>query len=165
MDLNASVREVVSLVRHTFVLGKVDIELELDEELPHMVGDPEKLNQVWINLLNNARDAMPEGGAIRIRTRRRDADGLLVVSVADSGKGISPEHLGKVFDPFFSTKGVGEGTGLGLSVSFGIVQNHGGTIEAESPAPPEFLPAGPGGPGTVFHVLLPLRAPASASPA
>jgi len=163
MDLNASVREVVSLVRHTFGLEKVGLELDLDEALPLITGDREKLNQVWMNLLNNARDAMPGGGTIRIRTWRREPGGWLAVSVADTGTGISPEHLGKVFDPFFSTKGVGLGTGLGLSVSFGIVHNHGGTIEAESPAPAGFRPVdtdAAGGPGTVFHVLLPLRLPA-----
>ncbi|MDO9632657.1 MAG: ATP-binding protein, partial [Humidesulfovibrio sp.] len=166
MDVNESIREVASLVRHTFGLEKVAIELDLDEDLPAITGDREKMGQVWMNLLNNARDAMPGGGTIRITSRRRHPDGGLAVSVADSGTGISPEHLGKVFDPFFSTKGVGEGTGLGLSVSFGIVQNHGGTIEVESPARPEFRPsaadgvtgaAAEGGPGTVFHVLLPLR--------
>jgi two-component system NtrC family sensor kinase len=165
MDVNESVREVASLVRHTFGLGKVALELDLDEGLPLITGDREKMGQVWMNLLNNARDAMPGGGVIRIRSKRRDTDGGLAVSVADSGTGISPEHLGKVFDPFFTTKGVGEGTGLGLSVSFGIVQNHGGTIEVESPAPPEFRPAatdGASGVGTVFHVLLPLRSAAQA---
>lgn len=167
MDVNESVRDVVSLVRHTFSLGKVAIELDLDETLPTVTGDREKMGQVWMNLLNNARDAMPGGGAIRISSRRREPDGGLTVSVADNGTGIEPQHLGKVFDPFFSTKGVGEGTGLGLSVSFGIVQNHGGTIEAESPASKAFQPSEPGGPGTVFHVLLPLRAngPAPAAPA
>ena len=166
LDLSASVREVVSLVRHTFSLGKVAIELDLDDTLPTVTADREKLGQVWMNLLNNARDAMPGGGAIRVRTRRAKPEGWLAVSVADCGTGISPEHLGKVFDPFFSTKGVGAGTGLGLSVSFGIVQNHGGTIEVESPPPPEYLPAGPTGPcgpGTVFHVLLPQGPPADAT--
>ncbi|MGE4263901.1 MAG: ATP-binding protein [Desulfovibrio sp.] len=166
MDLNASVREMASLVRHTFSLEKVALELDLAANLPQITGDREKLNQVWMNLLNNARDAMPGGGAILVRTRLRPGQGgepgVAVVSVSDSGTGISPEHLGKVFDPFFSTKGVGEGTGLGLSVSFGIVQNHGGVIEAESPAPAEFRAPGPGGPGTVFHVLLPLRPEAPA---
>jgi len=160
MDVNESIREVVSLVRHTFGLEKIAIELDLDVTLPTITGDREKLAQVWMNLLNNARDAMAGDGTVRVSSRRRGPDGGLAVSVADSGTGISLEHLGKVFDPFFTTKGVGEGTGLGLSVSFGIVQNHGGTIEVESPVPPEFRPAGPGGPGglgTVFHVLLPLR--------
>lgn len=167
MDVNESVRDVVSLVRHTFGLSKVAIELDLDETLPTVTGDREKMGQVWMNLLNNARDAMPGGGAIRISSRRREPEGGLMVSVADNGTGIEPQHLGKVFDPFFSTKGVGEGTGLGLSVSFGIVQNHGGTIEAESPASKAFQPSEPGGPGTAFHVLLPLRAtgPAPAAPA
>jgi len=169
MDLNESVREMVSLVRHTFNLEKVALELDLAENLPHITGDREKLNQVWMNLLNNARDAMPGGGAIRVRTRLRPGQGksagLVDVSVTDSGTGITPEHLGKVFDPFFSTKGVGEGTGLGLSVSFGIVQNHGGVIEAESPAPEELRAPGAGGPGTVFHVLLPLTMQAETPPA
>ncbi len=164
MDVNASLSEVASLVRHTFGLGHVAVELDLDPALPQVVGDREKLGQVWINLLNNARDAMPGGGAVLVRTRQVSADGGLVeVCVADGGTGISPEHLGKIFDPFFSTKGVGEGTGLGLSVSFGIVQNHGGSIEAASPAPADLLPTGAGGPGTVFRVLLPAGAQ-SASP-
>jgi len=169
MDLNASVEEMTSLVRHTFGLEKVALELDLALDLPLLTGDREKLNQVWMNLLNNARDAMPGGGAIRVRTRLRPGQGkntgLVVVSVTDSGTGISPEHLSKVFDPFFSTKGVGEGTGLGLSVSFGIVQNHGGGIEAESPAPEELRAPGAGGPGTVFHVLLPLTMQAETPPA
>lgn len=168
MDLNASVREMVSLVRHTFNLEKVALELDLAENLPHITGDREKLNQVWMNLLNNARDAMPGGGTILVRSRLRPGQGkepgLVDVSVTDSGTGITPEHLGKIFDPFFSTKGVGEGTGLGLSVSFGIVQNHGGVIEAESPAPEELRAPGAGGPGTVFHVLLPLSLPAETPP-
>jgi signal transduction histidine kinase len=117
-----------------------------------------------MNLLNNARDAMPSGGTICVSTRLRGPEGLLVVSVADGGTGISVKHLGKIFDPFFSTKGVGAGTGLGLSVSFGIVQNHGGTIEAESPAPEDLLPVGAAGPGTVFHVLLPLPPQAKTLP-
>jgi signal transduction histidine kinase len=154
MDLNASLSEVASLVRHTFGLGRVSLELDLAPDLPPVVGDREKLGQVWINLLNNARDAMPGGGSVRVRTRR--SGNLAEVSVADGGTGISPDHLGKIFDPFFSTKGVGEGTGLGLSVSFGIVQNHGGSIEAASPAPSDLLPPGAAGPGTVVRVLLPL---------
>jgi PAS domain S-box len=161
MDLNASVTEVASLVRHTFGLEKVALKMDLAADLPLITGDREKLNQVWMNLLNNARDAMPGGGVIHVRTRLRpgqgDDAGLVAVSVADGGTGISPEHLGKIFDPFFSTKSVGAGTGLGLSVSFGIVQNHGGVIEAESPAPEAFRNQGASGPGTVFHVLLPLR--------
>jgi len=162
MDLNASVREVASLVRHTFSLEKVAIDLDLDQGLPQLVGDREKLGQVWMNLLNNARDAMPGGGTIRIRSRRRPAEadgpeaGWLELCVADSGQGISPEHLGKIFDPFFSTKGTG--TGRGLSVSFGIVQNHGGRIEVLSPAPGELRPAGENAdrPGAAFCVLLPV---------
>jgi PAS domain S-box-containing protein len=160
MDLNESVREVASLVRHTFGLERVDIALDLAEGLPGVVGDREKLGQVWMNLLNNARDAMPGGGTIRVSSRLRQ--GFIELCVADSGQGISPEHLSKIFDPFFSTKSTG--TGLGLSVSFGIVENHGGRIEAESPAPAEVRPRrygaeGADGPGAAFRVLLPPIAP------
>jgi PAS domain S-box-containing protein len=165
MDLNASVEEMASLVRHTFSLEKVTLELDLARNLPPITGDREKLNQVWMNLLNNARDAMPGGGTIRISTRLLEPGDMVAVSVADGGTGISPEHLGKIFDPFFSTKGVGEGTGLGLSVSFGIVQNHGGVIEAESPAQQPHQPSDASGPGTVFRVLLPARGQTGQTPA
>jgi PAS domain S-box len=161
MCFNNSVMEAVSLVRHTFELDHVDIVTELDDRFPIIYGDPEKLKQVLINLLTNSRDAMPDGGLIVVRTRLDSPKGIVSVWVADSGEGIPADVLKKIFDPFYSTKPVGRGTGLGLSVSFGIIEDHGGEILATSPVPEDFkfppLPPGrKGGPGTLFEVNLPL---------
>jgi two-component system, NtrC family, sensor kinase len=159
MDLNDSILEAVSLVQHTFSLNGVTIHTELGDGLPMLMGDREKFMQVWMNLLDNALDAMPQGGAITIRTLR--SGGLIRVSFADTGTGISEENLKKIFDPFFSTKEVGKGTGLGLSVSFGIIEGHGGKIWAESPCPSHYASERVDrifhqGPGTVFLIDLPI---------
>jgi signal transduction histidine kinase len=158
MCFNNSVMEAVSLVRHTFAMDKVEIEERLDDRMPIIYGDPEKLKQVWINLLNNARDAMPQGGRIVVKTVLDTPAQKVTLWLADTGTGIDEDELRQIFDPFFTTKPVGKGTGLGLSVSFGIIEDHGGEIYAESPAPDAFrLPAPPqAGPGTVFVVDLPL---------
>lgn len=162
MCFNNSVMEAVSLVRHTFQLDRVEIVTELDDRFPIIYGDPEKLKQVWINLLNNSRDAMAEtGGVIVIRTRLDTPAGIVSLWVADCGEGISSDGLKNIFDPFYSTKPVDRGTGLGLSVSFGIIEDHGGAIHAESPVSLEFnFPVKVGcidaRPGTVFEVNLPL---------
>jgi two-component system, NtrC family, sensor kinase len=158
MDLNHSILEAVSLVRHTFSLNGVEIITELDEELPPLMGDREKFMQVWMNLLDNALDAMPLGGAITIRSRLNNS---IRVSFADTGTGISAENLKKIFDPFYSTKEVGKGTGLGLSVSFGIIEGHGGKVWAVSPCPSEYYNERVDrifhqGAGTVFLIDLPI---------
>lgn len=158
---NNTVLESISLVRHTFELDKVRIITELDERMPIIHGDPERLKQVWINLLGNAHDAMREGGAIKVRTRLDAPAQRLRLWVADTGSGIGAEDISRIFDPFYTTKPVGQGTGLGLAVSFGIIEDHGGSIKAESPAQgwflPEDLPGGvAAGPGTVFQVELPV---------
>jgi PAS domain S-box-containing protein len=158
---NNTVLESISLVRHTFELDKVRIATDLDERMPIIHGDPERLKQVWINLLGNAHDAMPAGGAVKVRTRLDPAAQRLRVWVADTGAGIGAEDLSRIFDPFYTTKPVGQGTGLGLAVSFGIIEDHGGSIKAESPAPdwfaPDEMPEGTTpGPGTVFLVELPV---------
>lgn len=169
MCLNNSVMEVVTLVSHTFSLDHVEIITDMDDRMPIIFGDPEKLKQVWINLLNNARDAMHEtGGAIVVMTRLYTPQQKVTIWFADTGPGITPDTMPKIFDPFFSTKAVGEGTGLGLSVSFGIIEDHDGSIDAASPLPDSFfeiltpvarkkLPTPEKrGPGTVFVVDLPL---------
>ncbi|MGE4551851.1 MAG: ATP-binding protein [Desulfovibrionaceae bacterium] len=160
MCFNNSVMEAISLVKHTFTMDRVEIQTELDDRFPIIFGDPEKLKQVWINLLNNARDAMPGGGVILVRTRLDTPVQKVHLWIIDTGTGIDPEHLGKIFDPFFSTKPVGKGTGLGLSVSFGIVEDHDGEIHVESPVPPGLRPTPPDGvepgPGAAFIVDLPL---------
>jgi len=162
MCFNNSVMEAVSLVRHTFKLDRVEIVTELDDRFPVIYGDPEKLKQVWINLLNNSRDAMlKRGGTIVIRTRLASPSGIVSLWVADTGEGIPADKLGNIFDPFYSTKPVGRGTGLGLSVSFGIIKDHGGQILVTSPVPAGFnfpltAEGEDRGPGTLFEVDLPL---------
>jgi len=161
VNLNESLREVVQLVENTFSLKGIKIVQQLDPAVPLLAGDQERLKQVWLNLLSNGADGIGRGGCIVVRTRR-DRNGLVEVSVADTGEGIAPGHLNKVFDPFFTTKNVGKGTGLGLFVSFGIIKEHGGTISAQSPASAEYLADavsldGSSRPGTVFVVELPVE--------
>ncbi len=147
------------LVRHTFSLENVTILADLDDRLPVIYGAPEKLKQVWMNLLHNASGAMPGGGLIKVRTRLDIVNMTVTAWFADTGIGIPEPNLQQIFDPFFSTKPVGKGTGLGLSVSFGIIEDHEGFIEAHSPLPPGFIdedmPQGAvRGPGSVFRVVL-----------
>jgi two-component system, NtrC family, sensor kinase len=161
MDLNQSIEEVLHLVRHTFKQHWVDIEADLEPVLPLIIGDREKLKQVWINLLNNAFDAIGEDGTIWVKTRMCPQGRRVLVTVADSGSGIEAEAKSKLFDPFFTTKAPGAGTGLGLSVSFGIIQDHHGAISALSPVAPAFrgtigLGKKEPGPGSVFLVELPV---------
>jgi PAS domain S-box-containing protein len=161
VDVNESIQEVISLVEHTFSLSRVRIRSEFDPHIPEIDGDKDKLKQVWMNLLNNAFDAVEQDGVIRIATKLCAHRRRVAVTVTDTGAGIRQEILDKIFDPFFSTKPVGRGTGLGLSVTFGIIKDHGGRINVLSPAPKEYVRdlAKPGlsmGPGTVFLVELPL---------
>ena len=133
VDVNESMREVVTTGGACFFPEPDQNHLVLlMEPFRSLTGDQERLKQVWLNLLNNAADAIGQDGVIYVQSRR-DVSGLgLEVSVADTGKGVEKEHLGKIFDPFFTTKQVGKGTGLGLSVSFGIIKEHGGKISALS---------------------------------
>jgi two-component system NtrC family sensor kinase len=161
MDLNQSLEEVLHLVRHTFKQNWIDIEATLEPNLPLITADKEKLKQVWFNLLNNAFDSIGKDGTIWVRTSLCTKGQRVLVTVADSGAGIEAEDLQRVFDPFFTTKAPGAGTGLGLSVSFGIIQDHHGTISVLSPASPAFLGEvepgrKPPGPGSVFLVELPV---------
>ena len=160
MCFNNSIMEVIHLVRHTFKLEHIEILTDLDDRFPIIQGDPEKLKQVWMNLLSNAMDALESGGVIKVKTLLDVPHMTITAWIADSGAGISPKKIHSIFDPFFSTKPPGKGTGLGLSVSFGIIQDHNGCIEVTSPLPPDFLaPDTPrnSGPGTVFKVTLPLE--------
>jgi PAS domain S-box-containing protein len=162
MDLNRSISEVLQILRPIFKQEWVDVEVSLDPEIPSMVGDREKLKQVWLNLLNNAFESIGQNGAIRVATKLSEDGRRALVSVADTGAGIEPQDLEKVFDPFFSTKIPGGGTGLGLSLSFGIIREHRGQIQALSPVPPEYSGEGesrpqPHGPGAVFLLELPLH--------
>jgi hypothetical protein len=117
---------------------------DYDGALPAAYGNGGKLQQVFTNLILNARDAIPDGGRITLSTATEDNDSI-IIHVADDGIGIAPENVARIYDPFFTTKGVGRGTGLGLAVSYGIVQEHSGHIAVNS-AP---------GRGTTFRITLP----------
>lgn len=143
-DIHSVIHETLSLLEHQFRKAGIRVELDLRAESPLLVGNPGKLQQVFLNLFLNARDAMPDGGELRIHTG--SVDSKIEITVQDTGIGISREHIQKIYDPFFTTKAVGKGTGLGLSVSYGIVQEHGGNISVESKV----------GQGTAFKLELPL---------
>jgi two-component system NtrC family sensor kinase len=153
-DLNKLVRATVSLVSHKLKLMNLDVEVALDDNLPAVPCDGAQIRQVLLNLLLNAAEATPEGrgGHVRIETRAEEGGGSAVIAVSDTGEGIPPENLARIFDPFFTTKPEGKGVGLGLAVSYGIVEAHGGEIDVESKI----------GVGTTFTVRLPLTAPAVA---
>ena len=157
LDLNEILREVVAVTEHNLRLAGIEVRCEYGGGLPRIVGDPEKLRQVFVNLCNNALHAMEElgGGTLWIRSSHDRRRGELVVEVEDTGHGIAPEVLPSIFDPFFTTKPVGKGTGLGLSVSYGIVEDHGGRIEVVSPVRAE---AEDGRLGTRFRICLPVAA-------
>jgi two-component system NtrC family sensor kinase len=144
VDLNQVVRDALTLVRHPLTSSHVQVELLLDRELPAITGNANRLQQVFLNLFLNARDAMPSGGRLEIVTARSNSH--VEIHVSDNGNGIRPEHLHRVFDPFFTTKASGRGTGLGLAVSYGIVREHSGKIEIQSSA----------GRGTTFRLQFPV---------
>ena len=150
LDTNKVLLDVLSLLEHQLERGRIKVRKELSD-LPLVRGNENRLQQVFFNLILNARDAMPKGGWLTLATRAEDD--AVVVEVRDTGHGIKPEHVRRIYDPFFTTKGIGRGTGLGLSISFGIVQEHGGAIFVES------VP----GQGTTFQVALPSLAAAEAA--
>ncbi len=144
-NLNQVIRDTLSLLEHQFKTAQILVDLELAEELPSIHGNPGKLQQVFLNLLLNAKEAMPSGGRLRVATL---VNGHVEALVSDSGSGIPPEHLKRIYDPFFTTKnlpGEKRGTGLGLSVSYGIMQEHAGKIHVESAV----------GAGTTFRLEFP----------
>jgi two-component system NtrC family sensor kinase len=143
-DVNAVVNDVLSLLEHQFRTGSIQVRKELAARAPVVQGIEHKLQQVFLNLFLNARDAMPKGGWLTIVTRA-EADGA-VIEIGDTGSGIPAEQLSRIYDPFFTTKEIGKGTGLGLSITYGIVQEHGGTITCDSQV----------GQGTRFSIRLPL---------
>jgi 3-dehydroquinate dehydratase type I len=144
--LHACIEEVLGVVRHQFELDGIQIETVLDEAMPPMTLDGPKIKQVLMNLIMNAKQAIRDKGVIRVVTRYDHRAKLGKVQVHDRGCGIPSEQLPRIFDPFFTTKETGEGTGLGLSVSYGIVKDHGGEISVESEP----------GRGSTFTVSLPV---------
>jgi signal transduction histidine kinase len=147
-DVAKDLQRVVNVVMNTLVTEKVDLKLDVEEDLPKVGADRQQLEQVFLNLINNAVAAMDGGGRLIISAHRSDDKVNIVFN--DTGHGISPEHINKIFEPFFTTRKVGEGTGLGLSVSYAIVKKFGGDIQVTSQIRAEGKD-----PGTTFIVTLP----------
>jgi signal transduction histidine kinase len=139
---------VFSLVEHQFEVGNIKVRRELTPSPVSVAGIEHQLQQVFVNLFLNARDAMPRGGWLTVITRVEGPQ--VIVEIADTGSGIPPEQLARIYDPFFTTKAIGRGTGLGLSITYGIVHEHDGSIRCDSAV----------GQGTRFTVALPLSVPA-----
>ncbi|HWF40132.1 MAG TPA: ATP-binding protein [Candidatus Acidoferrales bacterium] len=130
VNLNNVLEETLTLVQHPFKATRVTVLKNYTPQLPPVLGSMTRLQQVFLNLFLNARDAMPGGGMLEVRTAAYN--GSVEVEVTDTGSGIAPEHLHRIFDPFFTTKATGKGTGLGLSVSYGIIKEHAGKVDVKS---------------------------------
>jgi PAS domain S-box-containing protein len=149
LDIHRVLDDTLQLLEPQLRRSQIEIVRDYGEELPEVHGNSGKLQQVFTNLILNARDSISNGhGLITLKTRNGE-DGQLVVEVADNGVGIAPEHVAKIYDPFFSTKGIGGGTGLGLAVTYGIVQEHSGHITVSSTP----------GEGSTFRISLPTTDP------
>jgi two-component system, NtrC family, sensor kinase len=143
VDLNIIIADVLGLLEHQFEMHRIKVRRELAEGPVAVLGMEHKLQQVFLNLFLNAKDAMPKGGWLSVTTR---LDGERVVAeVSDTGSGIPSEYLARIYDPFFTTKAIGQGTGLGLSITYGIVREHDGSIDCDSSI----------GQGTRFTLSLP----------
>ena len=154
-DLNELVEAVIEIMAYEMRTSNIEVEKQLDSTLPGVLVDPHQIQQVFLNLVNNARQAMEgQQSSGRLRVRTEAAHGRVRVTFQDNGPGISEENLKKIFDPFVTTKEAGKGTGLGLSLSYGIIQEHGGTIRAESKS----------GTGATFVIDLPAHAGAIDAP-
>ena len=149
-DIHEALESVVSVVEKSFAEGDVLIQRDYDQNLGRVILDVGKMKQVFMNLLMNASQAMGGGGRLTLSTRRAPETKGFFISFADTGNGIAPEIREKIFDPFFTTKEPGYGTGLGLTVSYGIIDEHGGNISLETVA----------GAGSTFKIWLPLAAAA-----
>jgi signal transduction histidine kinase len=154
VELQPLIEKVKGLLAHKIAEKRVSVDCRIDKSLPSVAADPSQLEQVFINLFLNSLQALPPGGWIHIQAEfadRKEQNGgeprHLRIDFEDNGAGIAAEHIGQVFDPFFTTKDIGEGTGLGLSVSYGIVKDHGGEIRVESDL----------GRLTRFTILLPVQ--------
>lgn len=148
-DLNELIRDVLSLMQHMFHINGVSISTVFDEKLPWVFIDRNQMKQVFLNLFHNALNAMPEGGELSVESRKTTRYGspFASVGIKDSGTGISSDNLSRIFEPFFTTRAGQGGTGLGLSVTYGIISEHDGAIEVESNP----------GKGSTFTVFLPLK--------
>jgi PAS domain S-box-containing protein len=146
VDLNTILLEVLELLRHQPTYRRIEVVADLARDLPHLIGDPSGLRQVCMNLLVNAHQAIKDKGRIDVSSHQNE-EGQVVVEIRDNGCGIPPDTIDRIWDPFFTTKAVGKGVGLGLALTYDIIKRHGGDI----------LVASRPGEGTNFTVLLPVR--------
>lgn len=157
VDINATIEDTVTFVEHQLHMNQIELNLELDTNLPIIQGSSGQLQQVFTNLIINAMHASEPQSMIGIKSRFSPAlgefGGAVEVQIIDQGIGIEPEAIKKIFEPFFTTKEVGKGTGLGLSVSYGIIKDHGGEIKVDSVV----------GRGTIFTLILPVQKPTLAT--
>ena len=151
-EINAILEKMLTVVQNTLLIRKIRLESNLAPGLPRVKGDPRELQQVFINLINNAMDAMKGGGLLKVDTKLAPDGKRVAIEFTDTGNGIPKESQAKIFDPFYTTKKVGEGTGLGLSVSYGIITKFGGNIIFASYPAAEY----PEKHGTTFTVYLPV---------
>lgn len=145
LSINDIINSTLKLVGNEINLNKIQLDLDLGTNLPSLKGNAHNLQQVFLNLFLNALQAMPDGGRLGVKSRANDE--FIRIEVSDTGTGIHAENLARIFDPFFTTKKAGEGTGLGLSMSYGIIKTHRGEITVESEI----------GKGSVFSISLPIH--------
>ena len=148
LDVGGVVQDVLGFLGKEAEFRSIDVSVQVDPEVPQIESDPGRLQEIFLNLINNALAAMADGGRLAINVRRSD-DGFICVTVADTGCGIPEAIMHRIFEPFFSTKSASGGTGLGLSITYGLIQEIGGEIRVKSEV----------GRGTEFSVFLPLKMP------
>ncbi len=148
-DINTIIEEMIILHEKMLQENTIRVAYELAEDLPHVYISKNQMRQVILNMISNARDAMPEGGTLRFRTSREKD--MIAIEVTDTGMGIPEEHVNRIFDSFFTTKDSVKGVGLGLSVCYGFIRDHGGDIKVKSKP----------GEGTTFTITLPMDKPQS----
>jgi len=147
VDVNALLERVLPFIKSEVKALNIDLKIDVSSDVPLVNAIPDRLQQVFLNLMTNACHAMPHGGTLSIKTGMSKDGSRVTIWVSDTGEGIAPEYRDKIFDPFFTTKKPGKGTGLGLSISYRIIKEHGGSIELESEV----------GKGTTFTVSLPVN--------
>ena len=146
LDVNESAGEVFSFLEEQLEINGVRLIKRLADRLPRIVANKNEMRELLFNLIVNAKESMPEGGRLSITTRPHEGNSIEII-IQDTGKGIARSDLNKIFDPFFSTKATGNGTGIGLSICYGIVERQGGSIKVKSEV----------GNGTTFTILLPTK--------
>ncbi len=149
LDINEAIVRTLFLLENQTLFQNIEIMRQLDDGIPPVRGDSQQLNHLFMNIILNAAQAMQGSGKLTVSTKRGPNDNRAHIAIADTGPGIPPDVMPQIFDPFFTTKEEGEGTGIGLSLVYGIVENHGGTIRAVNREPN----------GTCFFIELPLSTP------